>query len=145
MPLFTLFLVISIFLIFSEYLHFILGRILGICRLLPMTFFSTKYKVLSKHFWNTLIVWFILLTEISKCWNECFVLLLPLLKMHCKSAKKFTPWQIRQSSASFTNNIDKNSYAKIKNLINCQIQHTLDLSKLQLRCLKNVWVNAMTN
>jgi hypothetical protein len=34
-----------------------------ICRLLPMTFFSTKYKVLSKHFWNTLIVWFILLTE----------------------------------------------------------------------------------
>ena len=43
--------------------------------------FSTKYKVLSKHFWNTFIVWFILLIEISKCLNECFVLLLPLLKI----------------------------------------------------------------
>jgi hypothetical protein len=63
-----------------------LKRTVCICRLLPMTFFSTKYKVLSKHFWNTLIVWFIFLTEISKCWNEGFVLLLPLLKM-------FTPFQ----------------------------------------------------
>jgi hypothetical protein len=112
--------------------------------------------VLSKHFWNTLIVWFILLTEnwdkqMLK-WMLCIVVafvkdvysiscsqfeiwIIRLFTMlivmffttvNCKSAKKFTPWQIRQSSASFANNIDKKSYVKIQNLINCQIQHTLD-------------------
>ena len=60
---------------------FCLKRMVCICRLLRMTFFLTNYKVLSKHFWNTIIVWFILLIEISKCWNACFVLLLSLLKL----------------------------------------------------------------
>jgi hypothetical protein len=51
-------------------------------------------------------------------------------------------WSLR---CNFTNNIDKKSYVKIQNLINCQIQHTLDLSKLQRKLQKNMTINMVNN
>ena len=66
-----------------------------IWRLLPMTFFSTKYKVLSQHFGNTLIAWFIHLTEISNCWKACFFIVVAFVKeAYSISWSQFEIWII---------------------------------------------------